>query len=166
MLMNQVQRNSSLAHKRAKRSIYNWLEIRLSTRNYIYNWCKFKFPWLITREFHLFKKILDSLYVSVIKCIYICMLILKNPSCKVHISECHQPHWVTPCQLDLPVEFKNSHLICLFIRHASILPNTQKFLQESRFSGYYRGYVGSQKTMTTSSVALKKKNTFSIEQHI
>lgn len=85
------------------------------------------------------------------------MLILKIPSCKVHISECHQPHWVTPCQLDLPVEFKNSHLICLFIRHASILPNTQKFLQESRFSGYYRGYVGSQKTMTTSSVAFKKK---------
>lgn len=88
-------------------------------------------------------------------CIY--MLILKNPSCKVHMLECHQPHWVTPCHLDLPVEFKNSHLICLFIRHASILPNTQKFLQESSFSGYYRGYVGSQKTMTTSSVALKKK---------
>lgn len=41
------------------------------------------------------------------------MLILKNPSCKVHISECHQPHWVTPCQLDLPVDFKNSPCICL-----------------------------------------------------
>ena len=92
------------------------------------------------------------------------MLILKNPSCKVHISECHQPHWVTPCQLDLPVEFKNSHLICLFIRHASILPNTQKFLQESSFSGYYRGYAGVQKTMTVE-CCLKKENNkaFSIE---